>query len=368
MKLGMVGLPNTGKSTLFNALTGAGAVSESYAFSTIESSIGAVSVPDARLLRLAELYNPAKITPASLEVVDIAGLVKGASKGEGLGNKFLASIREVDAIIHVVRCFEDELVMHPDGDINAKRDIETINLELIFSDLEILERKLERTRKNLKASKEFQKEADFIEKLITYMSEGNTARSYDFDEYGLGIIKDVPLLSAKPVIYAANLNESDFPAVFDTPGKNPHYAYTIEAAKSENCAVLPVCAKVEAEISELDEEDKKLFLGELGMSEPGLNRVIQQGYALLGLISFLTAGPQEVRAWTIRSGTKARAAAGKIHTDIEKGFIKAEVTAFSDVDALGSTNAVKEKGLLRLEGRDYIIKDGDVVLFRFNKT
>jgi hypothetical protein len=365
MKLGMVGLPNTGKSTLFNALTGAGAVSESYAFSTVESNIGAVSVPDSRLTRLAEIYNPAKITPASLEVVDIAGLVKGASKGEGLGNKFLASIREVDAIIHVVRCFEDELVMHPDGDINAKRDIETINLELIFSDLEILERKLERTRKNLKASKEFQKEADFVEKLITYMSEGRTARSYDFDEYELGIIKDVPLLSAKPVIYAANLNENDFPDGFTA---NSNYIAVQEAATSEGCAVMPVCAKIEAEISELDEEDKLLFLAELGMEESGLNRVIQQGYALLGLISFLTAGPQEVRAWTIRQGTKARQAAGKIHTDIEKGFIKAEVTAFTDVDALGSTNAAKEKGLLRLEGRDYIIKDGDVILFRFNKT
>jgi hypothetical protein len=365
MKLGMVGLPNTGKSTLFNALTGAGAVSESYAFSTVESVTGTVSVPDPRLDRLAELYNPAKITAASLEVVDIAGLVKGSSKGEGLGNKFLASIREVDAIIHVVRCFEDELVVHPDGEINAKRDIETINLELIFSDLELLERKLERTRKNLKASKEFQKEIDFLEKLITYMSEGKTARSYGFGEYEADIIKDVPLLSAKPVIYAANLNESDFP---DKYTENPHFTAVQDAAKSENCVVLPVCAKIEAEISELDEEDKQLFLGELGMEEPGLNRVIQQGYALLGLISFLTAGPQEVRAWTIRQGTKARQAAGKIHTDIEKGFIKAEVTAFSDVDSLGSTNAAKEKGLLRLEGRDYVIKDGDVILFRFNKT
>jgi hypothetical protein len=300
--------------------------------------------------------------------VDIAGLVKGASKGEGLGNKFLASIREVDAVIHVVRCFEDELVVHPDGEISAKRDIETINLELIFADLEILERKLEKTKKMLKGGKEFQKEADFLEELINYMSEGKTARSFmdgEPGEYGQAILKDVPLLSAKPVIYAANLNESDFPAAF---ADNPHYVSVKEAAEAENCVVLPVCAKVEAEISELDDEDKKLFLDELGMNEPGLNRVIQQGYALLGLISFLTAGPQEVRAWTIRAGTKARQAAGKIHTDIEKGFIKAEVTAFADFDACGSTAAAKEKGLLRLEGRDYVIKDGDVILFRFNKT
>ena len=361
----MVGLPNTGKSTLFNALTGAKAAASNYAFSTVEANSGRVNVPDSRLNRLAEIYKPEKFTPATLEFVDIAGLVKGASKGEGLGNKFLASIREVDAIIHVVRCFEDELVVHPDGAISAKRDIETVNLELVFADLEILERKLERTKKLLKGGKEFQKEADFLEKLIEYMSEGNTARSYDFGEYELGIIKDVPLLSAKPVIYAANLNESDFPDGFEN---NPHFQYTKQAAESENCAVLPVCAKTEADIATLDEEDRKLFLDELGMSEPGLNRIIQQSYALLGLISFLTAGPQEVRAWTIRQGLKAKQAAGKIHTDIEKGFIKAEVTAFTDFDALGSTSAAKEKGLLRLEGRDYVIKDGDVILFRFNKT
>ncbi|MCL2019787.1 MAG: redox-regulated ATPase YchF [Oscillospiraceae bacterium] len=364
MKLGMVGLPNTGKSTLFNALTGAGADSSNYPFSTVESNIGRVSVPDSRLLRLAEIYKPEKLTPAWLEFADIAGLVKGASKGEGLGNRFLASIREVDAIIHVVRCFEDETVVHPDGSISAKRDIETVNLELVFSDLEILERKLERTKKMLKGGGEFKKEADFLEKIIAYMSEGKTARSYETDEYEQGILKDVPLLSAKPVIYAANMNESDFPDAFEN---NTHYKYVKEAAESENCAVLPVCAKTEADIATLDEEDRAAFLSELGMAEPGLNRIIKQGYALLGLISFLTAGPQEVRAWTIRQGTKARQAAGKIHTDIEKGFIKAEVIAFEDVDIYGSTAAAKEKGLLRLEGRDYIIKDGDVVLFRFNR-
>jgi hypothetical protein len=359
----MVGLPNVGKSTLFNALTNAGALSESYAFSTVKPNVGIVNVPDSRLDRLAEIYKPAKYTPATLEFVDIAGLVKGSWKGEGLGNKFLSAIREVDAIVHVVRCFEDELVVHPDGGVNAKRDIETINLELIFADLEILERKHEKTKKMLKGGKEFRKEANFLGKLIDYMSEGRTARSYGFDEYEQGILKDVPLLSAKPVIYAANLNDGDFP---DGYGSNENYIHVKEAAEAENSAVFPVCAKTEAEISDMDEEDKRLFLDELGVAESGLTVIIQKSYALLGLISFLTAGPQEVRAWTIRQGTKARQAAGKIHTDIEKGFIKAEVTPFPDVDTCGGTNAAKEKGLLKLEGRDYIIKDGDVILFRFN--
>jgi hypothetical protein len=363
MKLGMVGLPNVGKSTLFNALTNAGAVSENYAFSTVKPNVGIVNVPDKRLDRLAEIYNPAKYTPATLEFVDIAGLVKGSWKGEGLGNKFLTAIREVDAIVHVVRCFEDELVVHPDGDINAKRDIETINLELIFADIEILERKLERAKKMLKGGKEYQKEADFLTKLIDYMSDGKSARSYDLGDYEREILKDVPLLSAKPVIYAANLDEKDFPKGYEN---NPNYISVKEAAELENCAVFPVCAKTEAEISDMDEADKKLFLDELGVSESGLTVIIQKSYELLGLISFLTAGPQEVRAWTIKQGTKARQAAGKIHTDIEKGFIKAEVTAFDDVDTYGSTNSAKEKGLLKLEGRDYEIKDGDVILFRFN--
>ncbi|MCL2077906.1 MAG: redox-regulated ATPase YchF [Oscillospiraceae bacterium] len=364
MKLGMVGLPNVGKSTLFNALTNAGAASENYPFCTIEPNVGVVSVPDTRLDRLAEIYKPEKFTPAHLEFVDIAGLVKGASKGEGLGNKFLGDIREVDAVIHVVRCFEDDMIIHSDGEVSAKRDIETINLELIFSDLEILERRLEKAKKMLKGGKEFQKEADFLEKLIIYMSQGKTARSYDFDDYEREILKDVPLLSAKPVIYAANLKEDEFSNGYEN---NPHYNFVKQAAESENCEVLPVCAKIEAEISEMDEEDRKLFLDELGIAESGLNRVIKKCYSLLGLISYLTAGLQEVRAWTIKQGTKAPGAAGKIHTDFEKGFIKAEVAAFDDVDACGSVNAAKEKGLVRIEGKEYIIKDGDVVFFRFNR-
>jgi hypothetical protein len=264
-----------------------------------------------------------------------------------------------------VRCFEDELIVHPDGGINAKRDIETIDLELIFADLEILERKHEKTKKLLKGGSEFKKEAEFLEALIAYMSEGQTARSFDFDEYGLGVIKDVPLLSAKPVIYAANMNDADFPNGFEA---NENYIAVKEAAESENCAVLPISAKTEADIAQMDEEDREMFLEDLGMSESGLSRIIKQSYSLLGLISFLTAGPTEVRAWTVRQGTTARRAAGKIHTDIEKGFIKAEVTAFTDVDAYNGTAGAKEKGLLRLEGRDYIVKDGDVILFRFNKS
>ncbi|MCL1822624.1 MAG: redox-regulated ATPase YchF [Oscillospiraceae bacterium] len=365
MKLGMVGLPNVGKSTLFNALTNAGAASANYPFCTIEPNVGVVSVPDSRLDRLAEIYKPDKFTPASLEFVDIAGLVKGASKGEGLGNKFLADIREVDAIIHVVRCFEDELIIHSDGSVSAKRDIETINLELIFSDLEILERRLDKAKKMSKAGKEFIKEAEFLERLITYMSDGKTARSYENDaaDYEREIIKTIPLLSAKPVIYAANLNEKDFSGGFEN---NAHYKFVKEIADSENCAVLPVCAKIEADVAEMDEADRKLFLDEINVTESGLAQIIKKSYALLGLISFLTAGPQEVRAWTIKQGFKAPQAAGKIHTDFEKGFIKAEVAAFTDVDACGSVNAAKEKGLVKIEGKDYIIRDGDVVFFRFN--
>ena len=363
MKLGMVGLPNVGKSTLFNALTNAGAESANYPFCTIEPNVGIVSVPDKRLDKLAEMYNPDKFTPATLEFVDIAGLVKGASKGEGLGNKFLGDIREVDAIVHVVRCFEDDNIIHVDGSIGAKRDIETINLELIFSDLEILQRRLDKDKKLLKGDKGMQKEIDFLEKLIAHMEEGNSARSFDFSEDEKEILKTVPLLSNKPVIYAANMSEADFTGNIDN---NEQYKAILEIAESENSTVLPICAQIEAEIADMDKEDRDMFLADLGLEESGLNRIISKGYSLLGLISFLTAGQQEVRAWTITNGTKAPQAAGKIHTDFEKGFIRAEVVAYDDLVECGGMTGAKEKGLVRLEGKEYVMKDGDVVLFRFN--
>lgn len=363
MKLGMVGLPNVGKSTLFNALTNAGAESANYPFCTIEPNVGIVSVPDKRLDKLAEMYNPDKFTPATLEFVDIAGLVKGASKGEGLGNKFLGDIREVDAIVHVVRCFEDDNIIHVDGSIGAKRDIETINLELIFSDLEILQRRLDKDKKLLKGDKGMQKEIDFLEKLTAHMEEGNSARSYDFSEDEKEILKTVPLLSNKPVIYAANMSEADFTGNIDN---NTQYKAILEIAEAENSTVLPICAQIEAEIADMDKEDRDMFLADLGLEESGLNRIISKGYSLLGLISFLTAGQQEVRAWTITKGTKAPQAAGKIHTDFEKGFIRAEVVAYDDLVACGGMTGAKEKGLVRLEGKEYVMKDGDVVLFRFN--
>ncbi len=363
MKLGMVGLPNVGKSTLFNALTNAGAESANYPFCTIEPNVGIVSVPDKRLDKLAEMYNPEKFTPATLEFVDIAGLVKGASKGEGLGNKFLADIREVDAVVHVVRCFEDDNIIHVDGSIGAKRDIETINLELIFSDLEILARRLDKDKKLLKGDKGMQKEIDFLERLIAHMEEGNTARSFDFTEEEREMIKSTPLLSNKPVIYAANLSEADFRGDINN---NEQYKAIVEIAEAENSMVLPICAQIEAEIADMDKEDKEMFLADLGLEESGLNRIISQGYSLLGLISFLTAGQQEVRAWTITKGTKAPQAAGKIHTDFEKGFIRAVVVAYDDLVACGGMAGAKEKGLVRLEGKDYVMKDGDVVLFCFN--
>ncbi len=363
MKLGMVGLPNVGKSTLFNALTNAGAESANYPFCTIEPNVGVVSVPDKRLDELAKMYHPEKFTPATLEFVDIAGLVKGASKGEGLGNKFLSNIREVDAIIHVVRCFEDPDIVHVDGEIGPARDIETINLELIFSDLEILERRIDKTRKLVKGDKKYQTELEFLEQLKDYLEAGNSARGFDYTEEQREIVKDIALLSNKPVIYAANLCEDDFVNDIET---NPFYQEVCRIAQTEQAAVFPICAKIEEEISDMSGEDKEMFLNELHLTESGLDRIIKASYSLLGLISYLTAGPQEVRAWTIKKGTKAPQAAGKIHTDFERGFIRAEVVSYDDLMSCGSMNAAKEKGLVRLEGKDYVMQDGDIVLFRFN--
>ena len=359
----MVGLPNVGKSILFNALTNAGAESANYPFCTIEKNVGIVSVPDERLDKLAEMYEPDKFTPATLEFVDIAGLVKGASKGEGLGNKFLADIREVDAIVHVVRCFEDPNIIHVDGSIDPLRDIETINLELIFSDIEIVERRIDRAKKAVKGDKKYLAEIDFLERLKEHLENGKSARGFDFTDDERELIKSTPLLSAKPVIYAANLSEDDFVNNIDS---NENYKKVCALAAEENSAVLPICAQIEAEISDMSDEDKAMFLSELGLEISGLNRIIKEGYSLLGLISFLTAGKPEVRAWTIKKGTKAPQAAGKIHTDFEKGFIRAEVTSFDDLMACGSMEAAKEKGLVRLEGKDYVMQDGDIVLFRFN--
>lgn len=363
MKLGIVGLPNVGKSTLFNAITNAGAQSANYAFCTIEPNVGVVAVPDLRLVKLAEMYHPQKLTPATIEFVDIAGLVKGASKGEGLGNKFLSHIREVDAIIHVVRCFDNDDIIHVEGSIDPKRDIETINLELILSDIEILDRRIDRSKKAMKGDKSLQAEVEFFERLRGELENGVNARAVAMTDDEKEMLSTVALLSSKPVIYACNMSEDDFA---NPIAENARYKDVCAIATAEGAEFLPICAELEAQIASLSKEEKEMFLADLGIQQGGLDLLIQRSYHLLGLISYLTAGEPEVRAWTITKGTKAPQAAGKIHSDFERGFIRAEVISFDELMACGTMQAAKEKGKIRSEGKEYVMQDGDIVLFRFN--
>ena len=362
MKLGIIGLPNVGKSTLFNAITNAGAQSANFPFCTIEPNVGMVTVPDERVDFLASLYQPKKVTNAVIEFVDIAGLVKGASKGEGLGNKFLGDIRTTDAIVHVVRCFDDDNIIHVEGTTDPQRDIDIIDMELILADVEMIERRIDKALKAAKGDKKYLHEADVLKALRDHLNEGKSARSFECDSEDAAVIAASDLLTIKPIIYAANMDEDGI-ADFEN---NAYYRTVAQIAAAENAKVLPICAKMEEEMAELEEEDRLLFLEEMGLEESGLDRMIKCSYELLGLISFLTAGSDECRAWTIKKGTKAPQAAGKIHSDFERGFIRAEVVAFADLKACGSMAAAKEKGLVRSEGKDYVMADGDVTLFRFN--